>query len=275
MAVLPLLAHDIVIPSINLVNPSVDLERLKDNRNNWTLKFQQSSQPSTWNLQLHDIALDQGNIAVSDEITKADMHAVVNTLGQTISIGEAMKQQEEASRKSSAQVVGAAGAGKLDKQVSAAAASEVAAASEASAVAAASNVAPNPASTSANSSITTLQGPKPPVPDYGIGWTVKGKYNGTAVSGNGKLGSILAVQGRDAPVPGPGRCEDRRYAYRLRWDGHGSRASRRARFAVVAPGREPGASVPDRRRHAARDAALRDGRAAGRPVQGGRQRLQV
>jgi AsmA family protein len=201
VAVLPLLAHDIVIPSINLVNPSVDLERLKDNRNNWTLTFQQSSQPSTWNLQLHDIALNQGDVALSDEVTKADMQAVVNTLGQAIPIGEVLKQQEEASRKSSAQVVGASGAGKLDKQVSAAAASEVAAASEASAAAAASNVAPNPASTSANNSITTLQGPKPPVPDYGIGWTVKGKYNNTAVSGDGKLGNILAVQDATRPFP--------------------------------------------------------------------------
>jgi uncharacterized protein involved in outer membrane biogenesis len=201
VALLPLLAHDIVIPSINLVSPSVDLERLKDNRDNWTLKFQQSSQPSTWNLQLHDIALNQGNIALSDEVTKADMQAVVNTLGQAIPIGDVMKQQEEASRKSSAQMVGAAGAGKLDKQVNAAAASEVAAASEASAAAAASHVAPNPASTSAINSITTLQGPKPPVPDYGIGWTVKGKYNNTAVSGDGKLGNILAVQDATRPFP--------------------------------------------------------------------------
>ena len=37
--VLPLLAHDIVIPAINLVNPSVDLERLVDGRDNWTFKL--------------------------------------------------------------------------------------------------------------------------------------------------------------------------------------------------------------------------------------------
>jgi uncharacterized protein involved in outer membrane biogenesis len=201
VAILPLLAHDIVIPSINLVNPSVDLERLKDNRNNWTFKFQQSSQPSTWNLQLHDIALDHGNIAVSDEVTKADMQAVVNTLGQAIPIGDVMKQQEAASRKSSAQVVGASGASKLDKQVDAAAASEASAASAASAAAAASGVAPNPASVSANTSITAKEGPKPPVPPYGIGWTVKGTYNATPVSGEGKLGGVLALQDAMRPFP--------------------------------------------------------------------------
>ena len=201
VALLPLLAHDIVIPSINLVNPSVDLERLKDNRNNWTLKFKQSTEPSTWNLKLHDIAFAKGNIAYSDEITKADMQAVVDTLGQAVPIGEVMKQQEEASRKSSAEMVGKGGASKLGKQAEAEAASEASAASAASAAAAASGAPANPASTSANTSITTKNGPKPPVPPYGIGWTVKGTYNKTAVSGEGKVGSVLAVQDAERPFP--------------------------------------------------------------------------
>lgn len=199
--ILPLLAHNIVIPTINLVNPSVDLERLKDNRDNWTLKFKQSTEPSAWNLQLHDIALNKGMISYADAITKADMQATVNTLGQMVPIGDVMKQQEAASRKSSAQVVGAKGANKLDKQVDTAAASEVAAASAASAAAAEAGSAANPASTSASNSITTKQGPKPPVPPYGIGWTVKGTYNATAVSGDGKVGSVLAVQDAQRPFP--------------------------------------------------------------------------
>lgn len=48
--VLPLLTHDIVIPAINLVNPSVDLERLVDGRNNWTFKLKSSAGPSEWKL---------------------------------------------------------------------------------------------------------------------------------------------------------------------------------------------------------------------------------
>ncbi|MDB5789814.1 AsmA family protein [Caballeronia mineralivorans] len=205
--ILPLLAHDIVIPSINLVNPSVDLERLKDNRNNWTFKFQQSTQPSAWSLQLHDIALNKGNIAYADEITKADLEAVVTTLGQMIPIGDVMKQQESASQKSSAQMVGKSGANKLNQQVDQAAASEAAAASAASAAAAANASAPNPASVSANTRITTKEGSKPsvpsvpPVPPYGIGWSVKGKYNNVAVSGDGKVGSVLALQDAMRPFP--------------------------------------------------------------------------
>lgn len=176
--VLPLLAHDIVIPTINLVNPSIDIERLKDNRNNWTFKFKQSTEPSTWNLKLGDISLAKGTIGVRDEVTKAEMQIVVDTLGQPVPIGEAMKQQEAASAKSSAEMVGKSGAAKLNKQADAAAASEASAASAASAAAAANASSPNPASTSANASITTKEGPKPPIPPYAFGWTVKGTYNG-------------------------------------------------------------------------------------------------
>ena len=205
--ILPLLAHDIVIPSINLVNPSIDLERLKDNRDNWTFKFKQSTGPSTWNLQLHDIALDKGNIAYADEITKADMQVVVNTLGQVIPIGDVMKEQEAASQKSSAQMVGKSGAAKLNQQVGEATASEAAAASAASAAAAVNASAPNPASVPANTSIATKEGPKPSVQSYGIGWSAKGKYNSVAVSGDGKVGSVLAL--RDAMRPFPVQADVR------------------------------------------------------------------
>ncbi|SAL00375.1 AsmA family protein [Caballeronia ptereochthonis] len=201
VAVLPLLAHDIVIPTINLVNPSIDVERLKDNRNNWTFKFKQSSEPSTWNLKLGDISLAKGTVDVHDEVTKAEMQVVVDTLGQPVPIGEVMKQQEAASAKSSAEMVGRSGAAKLNKQADAAAASEASAASAASAAAAANASEANPASTSANTSITTKEGPKPPVPPYAFGWTVKGTYNEGKVAGDGKLGGVLAVQDAKRPFP--------------------------------------------------------------------------
>jgi uncharacterized protein involved in outer membrane biogenesis len=198
VAVLPLVARDIVIPTINLVNPSVDLERLKDNRNNWMFKFRQAAEPSTWNLKLRDIAFVKGNIAFADEITKADMQVVIDTLGQPVPIGDVMKQQEETSRRSSAQTVGKGGAGKLNKQAEAAV-SEAAAA--ASAAAASSGAPANPASTLANPGITTRQGPKPPVPLYGIGWRVKGTYNKTDVAGSGKVGGVLDLQDATRPFP--------------------------------------------------------------------------
>ncbi|GAB2919315.1 AsmA family protein [Paraburkholderia jirisanensis] len=126
--VLPLIAHDIVIPAINLVNPSVDVERLIDGRNNWAFKFKSSAGPSEWKLDLHDIAFEKGHISVSDQQKKVEMEIVVDTLGQPIPIGEAMKQQEAKSRSDSAQAIGKQGARQFAKQANQTEASEAAAA---------------------------------------------------------------------------------------------------------------------------------------------------
>ncbi|MGF7001181.1 AsmA family protein [Paraburkholderia sp. GAS32] len=198
--VLPLLARDIVIPTINLVNPSIDLERLKDNRNNWTFRFNQPTGPSTWHLNLHDIAFATGHVAYADQINQADMQVVVDTLGQPVPIGDVMKQQEQASRESSAQVVGKSGATQLHKQVETRQV-EASAASEASSAAAASSGPASPASTSANTGTTSQQKSKPSVPPYGLGWTVRGTYRKTAVSGSGKVGGVLALQDTTRPFP--------------------------------------------------------------------------
>ncbi|MGF6771373.1 uncharacterized protein involved in outer membrane biogenesis [Paraburkholderia sp. GAS199] len=227
--VLPLLAHDIVIPSINLVNPSVDLERLLDGRNNWTFKLQASSGPSEWKLDLHDIAFAKGNVALSDQQKKVDLQMAIDTLGQPIPIGEAMKQQEAASRSASAEAIGKAGASKLTAQANAAAASEASAAAAAAASGSASsevNASETTAATGASGALTaggasgasaaasgtsttasgaseTASGTasRTDIPPYAIGWTVKGTYNKTPVSGSGKVGGVLALQDANRPFP--------------------------------------------------------------------------
>ncbi|NPT44381.1 AsmA family protein [Paraburkholderia sp. 1N] len=227
--VLPLLAHDIVIPAINLVNPSVDLERLLDGRNNWTFKLASSSGPSEWTLDLHDIAFAKGNIALSDQQKTVEMQVAIDTLGQPIPIGEVMRQQEAASRSASAEAVGKAGANKLAAQANAQAASEAAAASAAAAsgassteitasgatvangasgapVAGGANGTSEGASGAAVSSASSTSeaganGVRPAIPPYAIGWTVKGTYNKTPVSGSGKLGGVLALQDANRPFP--------------------------------------------------------------------------
>ncbi|PQV50849.1 AsmA family protein [Paraburkholderia sp. BL21I4N1] len=226
--VLPLLAHDIVIPSINLVNPSVDLERVLDGRNNWTFKLASSSGPSEWKLDLHDIAFAKGNIALSDQQKKVDLQMAIDTLGQPIPIGEAMKQQEEASRKSSAEAIGRSGASKLTAQANAQAASEAAAASAAAASGASAtdinasgvtpatgasgalvaggasegaSVATSVSGAAAGSEANASTAAKREIPPYAIGWTIKGTYNKTPVSGSGKVGGVLALQDADRPFP--------------------------------------------------------------------------
>ena len=223
VAVLPLLAHDIVIPAINLVNPSVDIERLADGRNNWTFKLPASSGPSTWRLDLHDIRFSSGNIGVSDQQTKTDVKIAVSLLGRGIPIGKVMEQQEATSREGSAQVIGRAGASRLAQQAREQEASEAAAASGASA-ASASSVASAVGVTATASTAITASAPatgsqaltssgtggassatttEPPVkePFYAIGWTIKGTYNKTPLSGEGKLGGVLALQDAKRPFP--------------------------------------------------------------------------
>ncbi|WP_321868171.1 AsmA family protein [Paraburkholderia tropica] len=231
VAVLPLLAHDIVIPAINLVNPSVDIERLADGRNNWTFKLPASSGPSTWKLNLHDITFGSGNIAVDDKQTKTDVKMVVSLLGQGIPIGKVMEQQEAASRQGSAQVIGKAGANRLAQQAEKQQASEAAAASAAAASEASAASAAGPASgaalsasassaasdggaasqgigsklvavgASAASNANAAAGGQTNEPFYAIGWTIKGTYNKTALSGEGKLGGVLALQNARRPFP--------------------------------------------------------------------------
>ncbi|MEM5311401.1 AsmA family protein [Paraburkholderia sp. JHI869] len=230
VAVLPLLAHDIVIPAINLVNPSIDVERLVDGRNNWTFKLPASSGPSTWRLDLHDITFSSGNIDVSDQQTKTDVKIAVSLLGQGIPIGKVMEEQEAASRQGSAQVIGRAGANRLTQQVQKEQASEAAAASAASEVGEASAAAASSVPAGASGAGTTTAATSAPAagsqtlaasgasgsiagsgaapaqppmkqPFYAIGWTIKGTYGKTALSGNGKLGGVLALQDAKRPFP--------------------------------------------------------------------------
>jgi hypothetical protein len=196
---LPLLAHDIVIPTINLTNPSVDLERLADGRNNWTFKLKSSARTLDWKLDLHDIRLNEGNVALSDQQKDIVMQAAVNTLGQPIPIGEALRQQEKKSRSASAAAVGKRGAQRLSAQAQAAA-------SEASGVSGASPTVIAPGSAGATgpaaaSGTATAVSRQKSEPQYGIGWTVTGSYNHSPVSGSGKLGGVLALQDASRPVP--------------------------------------------------------------------------
>jgi AsmA family protein len=119
VAILPLLERKIVIPSIRLVNPSVDLERMLDGTNNWTFRLPSSSTPSEWKLDLHEIAFEKGRVRLSDRQNELTLDATIDTLAQPIPIGEVLKQQETVSHEHSTEVVGAAGAAKLSRQAAA------------------------------------------------------------------------------------------------------------------------------------------------------------
>jgi len=224
---LPLMARRIVIPAIDLVNPFVDLERLKDGRANWTFKLKQPAQSGRWTLDLHEIAFAQGNLGYYDQQKQFDLSAVIDTLGQPIPFGAVMKQKEALAHRESAQAVGPAGQRKLAAQAhagsaqpvvpasgveaasraSAAASQALAAASHAAAATSGTAIAPaasGPAAVS-NARATAEPGAAPAVSagvaTYTIGWTVKGTYKTGKVAGTGKIGNVLDVQRTQRPFP--------------------------------------------------------------------------
>ncbi|KAF1041436.1 MAG: hypothetical protein GAK35_03303 [Herbaspirillum frisingense] len=118
----PLLVHDISVPTLEIKNPDVSLLRDKSNVNNWTFKSSDSG-PSAWNLKLGRLILRQGTLALNDAIQKIDVKAEIDTLDP-------------------------------DKEKV-----------------------------------------------YGLGWKLKGSFNGAPVSGEGKAGGVLSLQDQQQPYP--------------------------------------------------------------------------
>ncbi|MBY4870249.1 AsmA family protein [Burkholderia sp. Bp9017] len=210
LAILPLFAHEIVIPSIDIVNPAVDLERLADGRNTWTFQFQQSSQPSPWKVRLDSFGFAKGTVAYRDAITKADLTVAIDTLGQPIPLGDVLKEQEQTSRAASAQRVGKRGAAQLSAKANAQAASSASAAEAASA---SSSDAASAAATGSGSSVSTVASASgasgasgaaaaaPSGPTYAFGLKVDGRYKNVPINGTGKLGGVLAIENATQPFP--------------------------------------------------------------------------
>ncbi|KVN39955.1 cell envelope biogenesis protein AsmA [Burkholderia territorii] len=221
LAILPLLAHEIVIPSINVVNPAVDLERLADGRNTWTFQFKQSSQPSPWKVRLNSFGFAKGVVTYRDAITKADLTVAIDTLGQPIPLGDVLKQQEQTSRAASAQRIGKSGAARMSAKAKAEAASGASGASAAPGTSAASaaaapgaSAAAPAASGSSASKAATASGvsgasgasgaaapAKPVGPTYAFGFKVDGRYKNVPISGTGKVGGVLALENTTQPFP--------------------------------------------------------------------------
>ncbi|MBR8267280.1 AsmA family protein [Burkholderia cenocepacia] len=226
LAILPLLAHEIVIPSIDVVNPAVDLERRADGTNTWTFQFKQSSQPSRWKVRLDSFGFAKGTVTYRDAITKADLTVAIDTLGQPIPLGDVLKEQEQTSRAASAQRVGKHGAAQLGAKADAQAASSAsapsaAASSGASGASAASAAAGSAGSSGASgasgasaasarsaSTATAASGAsgaaapaKPSGPTYAFGLKVDGRYKNVPINGTGKVGGVLAIQDTSRPFP--------------------------------------------------------------------------
>lgn len=164
---LPLLAHRIVIPTLQLVHPVIDLERDKQSRATWTFTLPPSTEPSPWKLELGAIGFDRGNIALDDVISRATLQIGIEPLQQAIPYDQIVAQQSSDARNQASKTVGAG----AQKTLAATKKGD------------ASNTAP--ASGTA----------------YQFSWKASGNYQGLPLQGSGKTGGVLAVQETDRPFP--------------------------------------------------------------------------
>jgi uncharacterized protein involved in outer membrane biogenesis len=84
LAPLALIGHTIDIPSLKLVAPSVDIERDKQGRDNWTFRFTQPGGGGGWKLHLGEVAFDAGKIRIDDEKQELHLDIVVKPLRKAI-----------------------------------------------------------------------------------------------------------------------------------------------------------------------------------------------
>ncbi len=164
--VLPLLTHTLSIPSMHLIAPQVNFERLADGRDNWTFA---ANGGSSWKFDLGRIQFDQGDVAIVDRKNALDVKIHVEALRKSIPFGQIVAEQEAASQHDAALRVGESGARELAKKTHA-------------------------AGESAPTSGAKAQ-------FYAFGLTIRGTFKNAPVQGTGKIGGALALKHADRPFP--------------------------------------------------------------------------
>ncbi|MGH8374880.1 MAG: AsmA family protein, partial [Pseudomonas sp.] len=87
LAPLPLLLRQVVIPRVDLTEPSADLQRLADGRANWTFDLtptDEKAEPSGWVLDIGAIGFDKGHITLDDQTLRTRLDALIDPLGKPI-----------------------------------------------------------------------------------------------------------------------------------------------------------------------------------------------
>ncbi|MEO7066447.1 MAG: AsmA family protein [Rhodanobacter sp.] len=168
---LPLLAHRIVVPSLQLVHPNVDLERDAKNRATWDFTLKQNDQPSTWKLELGSIAFDSGKIALDDAPTRTKLKIIVEPLKSAIPYDQIVAQQSDTAREDAGKTAGASAKKALADH------------------------------TSSKDPDADKVGQADASTRYLFSWKATGSYRGAPATGHGKTGSVLALQQSNRPFP--------------------------------------------------------------------------
>lgn len=159
---LPLLLHHVYLPSVQLLGPQLDLEREIHGQANWLFTLPQSSTPSAWRVNLGSIGFDKGQIALDDAKERLNLQVTITPLQQALPYDQIVAQATQDARADVGHDVGKVVDSNKTKP-----------------------------DASVNASHTSYQ----------FAWTVSGHYQGTPVTGTGKMGAVLALQQTDQPFP--------------------------------------------------------------------------
>ena len=166
---LGLLAHRISIPSLQLVQPGIDLERNKQGQATWHFGTPPSSAPSAWTLDLGAIGFDRGQIALDDAASRIKLQLSVEPLQQAIPYDQIVAQESADARAQAGKTAGTA-AGKAVAR------------------------AENNDTGNDNRAIARKT-------SYQFAWKADGTYQGVPASGSGRIGAVLALQQNGQPFP--------------------------------------------------------------------------
>jgi len=165
---LGLLAHRISIPSLQLLQPSIDLERNKQGQATWDFSLPQGNAPSAWALDLGAIGFDRGQIALDDAASRVKLQLSVEPLQQAIPYDQIVAQESADARTQAGKTAGAA-AGK-----------------------AVANAGNNDTDSESHAASKT---------SYQFAWKANGTYQGVPANGSGRIGAVLALQQNGQPFP--------------------------------------------------------------------------
>ncbi|MBD8900067.1 AsmA family protein [Rhodanobacter sp. DHG33] len=164
---LDLLQHRVRIPTLQLVNPSVDLERDAHGQANWTFDLPQGGTPSAWTVDLGAIGFDAGQIALDDATGRVKIDAHIEPLQQAIPYDQIVAQATADARTQAVSSAGRGAGTTMDKQ----------------------DAQDQANGTSAQPS------------SYQFAWSAKGSYQGAPLEGSGRIGAVLALQQSNQPFP--------------------------------------------------------------------------
>ncbi len=211
LAPLPLLVQRITIPRIHLTGPQGALERIEDGRANWNLELAKSEddeEPSKWQLDIGTISFDRADVSYDDVPMKASVKVQVEPLGSPIAFSEITSMggasKEEAAKGQAAKEQPSKEQASKEQPAKEQASKEQpakqqASKEQASKQAAEADSAGKPAG--ADAAPADGQAPSGGPGDYAFAWKAEGSYQGQKLTGEGKLGGLLALQSDDQPFP--------------------------------------------------------------------------